>query len=431
MPRKLEVTCLVLLSLVAPRALGESAPLCPASEWAPRLPAKFQPYICRRRTWVPDQNLYVYSTTRKISGSLELIAYQLKGGIPREQGIKTSELLAAVRAKAKKLGAKEIGKDDADVMFEKTTPKGHSVYHVRWLEDGTAHAVHTVYYTTAREAKMPRLVKVRRVASQPAVPAKLAPRDCADPAWLVKGSPAYARSDCAAFLLDEAHAITFKTAGPSPREVKLTGNSVKTYYAPAKRPDDGGQLDGAEVADFVTRDFVEAFKAAGFQEAGRIEGLDQAYAHLPTDHGDFWYLFGSSGGNSDIMGGYYLLTVQRLEKKCTMQFYGVNFDFDKATIRPDSEPELQKMLALFTGDASYSAEVGGHTDSVGQPDYNLKLSGERAAAVKAWLVSHGIADGRVATNGYGDTKPLVPNDTDEHRAKNRRVELKREHCVEE
>ncbi len=213
--------------------------------------------------------------------------------------------------------------------------------------------------------------------------------------------------------------------------MSLTGTALKVYYSPARPAGYGGELDDVEVADFAARDYLEAFKSAGFTEAGRVPGLDEVYAHAPTDQGDFWYFFGSGGGNADIMGGYYLLTIQRLQKRCTTQFYGVNFDFDKATIRPDSEPELTKMLALFTGEPAYSAEVGGHTDNVGQPDYNLKLSGERAAAVKAWLVAHGVADARVTTNGYGDTKPLVANDTDEHRAKNRRVELKREHCIEQ
>jgi len=115
-------------------------------------------------------------------------------------------------------------------------------------------------------------------------------------------------------------------------------------------------------------------------------------------------------------------------KACTLQVYGINFDFDKAIVRPDSEPVLNQLLALFKSDAAYSAEIGGHTDNVGKPDYNRTLSGSRAEAVKAWLTDHGIAGGRLSTAGYGDTKPLVPNSNDENRARNRRVELKRKEC---
>ena len=115
-------------------------------------------------------------------------------------------------------------------------------------------------------------------------------------------------------------------------------------------------------------------------------------------------------------------------KACTIEVYGVNFDFDKSTLRPDSEPVLKQVLALFTTIPGFAAEVGGHTDNVGTSAYNLRLSDARAAAVKTWLVKHGLAANRVTSRGYGDTQPLVPNTTDENRFKNRRVELKRTNC---
>ena len=71
-----------------------------------------------------------------------------------------------------------------------------------------------------------------------------------------------------------------------------------------------------------------------------------------------------------------------------MEIYGVNFDFNIATLRPDSDPVLNQVLALFSADPAYTGEIGGHTDNIGKPDYNLKLSGQRADAVKAWLVAN-------------------------------------------
>jgi outer membrane protein OmpA-like peptidoglycan-associated protein len=115
-------------------------------------------------------------------------------------------------------------------------------------------------------------------------------------------------------------------------------------------------------------------------------------------------------------------------KACTIEVYGVNFDFNKSVLRPDSAPVLAAVLHLFTATPSFSAEVGGHTDNIGKPDYNLKLSEARAAAVKTWLVAHGVAADRVTSRGFGDTRPLVPNDTDANRFKNRRVELRRMNC---
>jgi len=113
---------------------------------------------------------------------------------------------------------------------------------------------------------------------------------------------------------------------------------------------------------------------------------------------------------------------------CVMEVYGVNFDFDRATLRPDSEPMLKQILALFTHTPGFTAEIGGHTDNVGTAAYNLKLSDERAASVKAWLQAHGVAAARVDSRGYGDTRPLVPNTSDENRFKNRRVELRTANC---
>jgi outer membrane protein OmpA-like peptidoglycan-associated protein len=115
-------------------------------------------------------------------------------------------------------------------------------------------------------------------------------------------------------------------------------------------------------------------------------------------------------------------------KECTIEVYGVNFDFNKSTLRPDSAPVLQAVLRLFATAPAFRAEVGGHTDNIGTADYNMKLSAERAAAVKTWLVAHSIAADRVTSRGYGDTRPLVPNDTDANRFKNRRVELRRMNC---
>jgi outer membrane protein OmpA-like peptidoglycan-associated protein len=115
-------------------------------------------------------------------------------------------------------------------------------------------------------------------------------------------------------------------------------------------------------------------------------------------------------------------------KECTIEVYGVNFDFNKSVLRPDSDPVLRAVLKLFTATPSFRAEVGGHTDNIGTPEYNMKLSAARAAAVKAWLVAHRVAADRVTSRGYGDTHPLVPNDTDANRFKNRRVELRRTNC---
>ena len=115
-------------------------------------------------------------------------------------------------------------------------------------------------------------------------------------------------------------------------------------------------------------------------------------------------------------------------RACIIEVYGVNFDTAKSDLRPDSDSVLKAVLKLFAETPEFQAEIGGHTDDVGKPEYNQKLSQARAAAVKAWLVRHGIGAERVSSRGYGDARPLFANDSDENRFKNRRVELRRTDC---
>jgi outer membrane protein OmpA-like peptidoglycan-associated protein len=105
--------------------------------------------------------------------------------------------------------------------------------------------------------------------------------------------------------------------------------------------------------------------------------------------------------------------------------YGIYFDTDKATLRPDSEATLIQIQKLLTSHPAMKLEIQGHTDNTGTRAHNQALSEERAAAVKAWLVVHGIDAARLTTRGYADTKPVADNNTPQGRALNRRVELAR------
>jgi outer membrane protein OmpA-like peptidoglycan-associated protein/curli biogenesis system outer membrane secretion channel CsgG len=103
--------------------------------------------------------------------------------------------------------------------------------------------------------------------------------------------------------------------------------------------------------------------------------------------------------------------------------HGITFDSGSDRMRPESGPTLAKILKLLKDDAALAFDIEGHTDSQGGDQVNLLLSQRRAAVVKAWLVSQGIEDGRLASKGVGSSKPLDTNDTPEGRANNRRVEF--------
>ena len=101
----------------------------------------------------------------------------------------------------------------------------------------------------------------------------------------------------------------------------------------------------------------------------------------------------------------------------------INFDFDKATLRPDAAPIVAQVVTLLKDNADLKLSVDGNTDNVGDHDYNVKLSKDRAATVVAELVKAGIAADRLKAVGDGPDKPIADNDSSEGRAKNRRVEL--------
>ena len=106
----------------------------------------------------------------------------------------------------------------------------------------------------------------------------------------------------------------------------------------------------------------------------------------------------------------------------------VMFDFDKADLRSEAVPSLQKVVTVMRGYPAYLCTIGGHTDGKGEKQYNQKLSERRADSVKSWLVAHG-ASNPITARGFGDTKPVAPNkkpngsDDPEGRQKNRRVEI--------
>ena len=118
-----------------------------------------------------------------------------------------------------------------------------------------------------------------------------------------------------------------------------------------------------------------------------------------------------------------------LAKACHVAIYGVLFDFNKSTLQPVSDAALQPVAALMASDKTLKLEVQGHTDNVGNDAYNQTLSEARAKSVAAWLGQHGVAADRLTAKGYGKTKPIADNGSDEGRARNRRVEIADPRCA--
>lgn len=113
-----------------------------------------------------------------------------------------------------------------------------------------------------------------------------------------------------------------------------------------------------------------------------------------------------------------------LSDKGRISLYGIQFDFDKDVIKPESKPTLDEIAKLLRANTELRLAIVGHTDKQGTADYNVDLSKRRAENVVAALTDeYAIAASRLSPHGAGASEPLASNDTDEGRAKNRRVEL--------
>jgi OmpA-OmpF porin, OOP family len=125
-------------------------------------------------------------------------------------------------------------------------------------------------------------------------------------------------------------------------------------------------------------------------------------------------------GYKEIHKDLYLVPIEIGQ---VVRLNNVFFDFDKWDLRPESFVELDRVVKLLSENPAIEIEMSAHTDSRGSDDYNFKLSDNRARSVMEYIISKGIATSRIISKGYGETKPVVPNDTDENRQLNRRVEF--------
>ena len=101
----------------------------------------------------------------------------------------------------------------------------------------------------------------------------------------------------------------------------------------------------------------------------------------------------------------------------------IQFEYNSAALTDDSQSGIQMLTDFLRRNPKLKVELAGHTDNVGSATYNLKLSSERAEVVRNALIDKGIEESRLTSKGYGATKPLMPNDSEEHRAMNRRTEM--------
>ncbi len=117
------------------------------------------------------------------------------------------------------------------------------------------------------------------------------------------------------------------------------------------------------------------------------------------------------------------IQLKPIEKGAKVILNNIFFETGKATLTPQSRLELEKAIELLRVNPSMVIEIGGHTDNVGDDNYNMKLSHDRAKSVRDYMVNGGIVSARVQAKGYGELNPVATNDTEDGRKANRRTEF--------
>jgi outer membrane protein OmpA-like peptidoglycan-associated protein len=118
------------------------------------------------------------------------------------------------------------------------------------------------------------------------------------------------------------------------------------------------------------------------------------------------------------------IAIQQLAKNVQMTFNDITFEFNSAELNAASYEELGRIERLLKENPSIRIEISAHTDDIGSDAMNMALSEKRAKTVIDYLVSRGVPRAALKSKGYGKSRPVVPNNSDENRAKNRRVEMK-------
>jgi len=195
------------------------------------------------------------------------------------------------------------------------------------------------------------------------------------------------------------------------------------------------------ISDCKTKEFIQANISVTDIEAGKLIGkyvsnsstgkyvvtlpAGKNYAITVEAKG---YLFNSKNINIPHLENFKeiddVICLDKIDIGTTIVLNNVFFDVNKATLRKESESELDKLYDILSKNPKIKIEVAGHTDSDGDPQANLTLSDARAHAVKDYLIAKGISADRIIFVGHGESKPVAPNDTPENKQLNRRTEIK-------
>lgn len=249
---------------------------------------------------------------------------------------------------------------------------------------------------------------------------------CKDHPLFPTRMPGYTIRDC---KTEEFGRYEFKTSNARER-VPVEGKFTFITYGIANRKDEPSPVA-------VLRNYENAIVAAGgkvlntqasYWVNGKIaKGGQEVWVEAERGNGAIWLRIVEKKGMQQFIVADAASMGGDLKSTGHVALYGIFFDTNKAEVKPDSKPALEEIAKLMKKDTSLRLKVVGHTDMSGSLDANMKLSQARGEAVVQALVSqHGIAASRLKGYGVGPLCPVASNDSEEGKAKNRRVELVKE-----
>jgi outer membrane protein OmpA-like peptidoglycan-associated protein len=210
--------------------------------------------------------------------------------------------------------------------------------------------------------------------------------------------------------------------GANPSKIEATKTDAAMKFIVIDK--DKGPVKGVVIcliSPFDKKYYTEETDADGYAEV--LVPIGQKY--------EITYL---SLGRKDVAAAVTVTNEPRQNVKLTLRFKrlpppppfilsGVNFDTGRATIRPESFARLDIVAEFMRHKKSAKVQISGHTDNVGKPKDNKALSARRADACRNYLMQKDVDGSRITAVGYGDERPIGPNDTEENRQKNRRIEV--------
>jgi outer membrane protein OmpA-like peptidoglycan-associated protein len=227
----------------------------------------------------------------------------------------------------------------------------------------------------------------------------------------------------------EFDAVDFYEPPQGEKSVKVEGRTYVIEYRAQKG------IEGKTTTLQMMRNYANAARQIGGIVYERTSN-NMAYIKVVKDGKEIWVRLDPYGGDR-----YYLIFVEKeaMKQEVTadakfmsegitstghVAIYGIYFDFNKSDVKPESEPALSEIAKLLTGTPNLKVFIVGHTDNVGGVDFNMKLSQARAdAVVKALSTKYKVNPQQMKAYGVGQLAPVASNDTEDGKAKNRRVEL--------